>query len=571
MINIMGLLRMEDFMKKYIWQQKYSLLFSALLTLICSFFSVFLIYAVQNLVDSMITRNIHILRKMIILLSGMLAANYILGYFSILVEAKISQKLHLSLKKDLFQSILTQRFKEYKETSVGAKLSVFENDINLVEEYYLNNIFVMIRDVIILVVAVTYLFSLDVLMGLLLLVCSIIIFIIPLMLGKNIDPISEDYSNEKAKFIGQLKDYYEGMDVVHAYNIEQYVQDSYSVSLEKLENKLFQLKNKLGLYNQTMITGNYLIIAISFSVGGYLVVKSVISVGKLIAITQVMNIIMQPMGEMTSALIEIIGSFAVRQKLEHMIEKKEQEIHQETDFSKQVFSGIECRNVSYLMEEESFDLKEITLRLEPQKKYVVMGPSGCGKTTLLKIIAGVLDPSKGSIYMNGLNYAEHEGLVTKTISLIHQDTFIFNDTMENNILLYQNYKPEIFDNVISVAGLEGKLKKRIQEECSEGGSNLSGGEKQRIAIARALLRNSPVLLLDEVTSALDRITAKKIVENLFEMKDKMIVFVTHKMEKEFLEKADCIICMNEGMIIESGSWDELISEKGYFYKLYVSE
>ena len=557
-------------MKKYIWKQKYSLLGSVLLALLCSLLSVMLIYIVQNLVDSMTTGQAGLLQRMIMLLVGLLAANFIFGYFSVLLEAKISRKLHLDMKKDLFQAILSQRYKDFKKTSIGSKLSVFENDINFVEEYYFNNIFVLIRNVIVLAVAVTYLFVLNIPMGILLLVCSVVILFVPLLLGKNIDPISEEYAHDKGEFIGQLKDYCEGMDVIHAYNIEKHVQKNYFAVLNKLESKLFQLRKKLGLYNQTMVTGNYLIIAISFSVGGFLVIKNVISVGELIAITQVMNIIMQPIGEVASALVEMSGSLAVRQKLEHMTERVVQENNQEPDISEPVFSGIECRSISYDTDDGAFSLNKISLSLEPKKKYVVIGPSGCGKTTLLKIIANVLEPLSGDIYINGLNYTECEEMVSKLVSLVHQDTFIFNDTIENNIRLYQDYSPEAFDHALSATVLKEKLKERIQSDCSEGGSSLSGGEKQRLSVARSILRNSPVLLLDEITSALDRETAKTIVGNLFAMEEKTIIFVTHKMEAEFLKKVDCILCMNQGMIIESGSWDELIEEKGYFYKLYAA-
>lgn len=557
-------------MKKYIWKQKYSLLGSVLLALLCSLLSVMLIYIVQNLVDSMTTGQAGLLQRMIMLLVGLLAANFIFGYFSVLLEAKISRKLHLDMKKDLFQAILSQRYKDFKKTSIGSKLSVFENDINFVEEYYFNNIFVLIRNVIVLAVAVTYLFVLNIPMGILLLVCSVVILFVPLLLGKNIDPISEEYAHDKGEFIGQLKDYCEGMVVIHAYNIEKHVQKNYFAALNKLESKLFQLRKKLGLYNQTMVTGNYLIIAISFSVGGFLVIKNVISVGELIAITQVMNIIMQPIGEVASALVEMSGSLAVRQKLEHMTERVVQENNQEPDISEPVFSGIECRSISYDTDDGAFSLNKISLSLEPKKKYVVIGPSGCGKTTLLKIIANVLEPLSGDIYINGLNYTECEEMVSKLVSLVHQDTFIFNDTIENNIRLYQDYSPEAFDHAISATVLKEKLKERIQSDCSEGGSSLSGGEKQRLSVARSILRNSPVLLLDEITSALDRETAKTIVGNLFAMEEKTIIFVTHKMEAEFLKKVDCILCMNQGMIIESGSWDELIEEKGYFYKLYAA-
>lgn len=530
-----------------------------------------IIYSVQNLVDSMTAGQLPLLRRMIILLVGLLIANFVFGYFSVLLEANVSRKLHLELKKDLFHVILGQKYKDFKKTSIGSKLSTFENDINFIEDYYFNNIFVLIRNIIVIAAAVIYLFHLSILMGILLFICSVTILFIPLLLGKNIDPISEAYADDKGKYIAQLKDYCEGMDVIHAYNIETYAQKNFFTILEQLENKLLKLKQKIGLYNQTMITGNYLIIAISFSVGGFFVIKNALSVGELIAITQIINIIMQPIGEVASALVEISGSLAVRQKLECLTKEKKKEIYQELDISKTIFSGIDCRGISYDTEDGTFSLKKITMRFEPGKKYIVIGPSGCGKSTLLKIIANVLEPSFGDAYINEQNYKESEALVSEMVSLVHQDTFIFNDTIENNIRLYQDYSATEFDNAISIATLKEKLKERIQSDCSEGGGSLSGGEKQRIAIARAILRNSPVLLLDEITSALDQFTAKTIVGNIFAMKEKTIVFVTHKMETDFLKRADCIICMNQGMIIEFGTWRELIKEKGYFYKLYVAE
>lgn len=126
-------------MKKYILKQKYFLLGAVFLALFCSLLSILLVYIIQNLIDSMIVGEIQLLQRMVILLVGILVTNFILGYFSSLLEAKISQKLHLDLKKNLFQSILSQKYKEFKKTSIGSKLSIFENDINFVEEYYFNN------------------------------------------------------------------------------------------------------------------------------------------------------------------------------------------------------------------------------------------------------------------------------------------------------------------------------------------------------------------------------------------------------------------------------------------------
>ena len=558
-------------MKKYILKQKYTLFLAVFLTLFCSFLNILIVYIIQNLVDSITKTEISTFQWMLFLLLLVLITNFIIGYVSIFVEAKISKKIHLDLKQDLFQSVLCQKYEDFRLTSTGSKISVFENDINFLEEYYFNNIFVLMRNTIVLTVSLIYLFLLNIVVGIILLISAFLVLLIPLLLGKNIDVISEKYSRKKGEFISGLKDFFEGMDVIHDYQIEKQTYKNYSDILNNLENQLFILKKKIGLYNQTMVFGNYIIIAVSFIAGGYLVINKVISIGEMIAITQVMNIIMQPVGEVVSALIEMTGSKSVKKKLENMIEIKERDSNKDLLTSSIVFSEIECNNISFSRDNSDFSLKNISLKIAANKKYILIGPSGCGKTTLLKLIANTLEPTTGSLYINDKNYQCAEEDISNVISFVHQDTFIFNDSIENNVKLYQNYSDEAFYEAVSIAGLSECLNNRVDLKCTEGGNGLSGGEKQRIAIARAILRNSPVLLLDEITSSLDKMTAKKIVRNLFEMEEKTIVFVTHKLEKEFFKMADCILCIDQGTIIEKGTWHDLIQEKGYFYKLYGEE
>ncbi|SEJ28812.1 ABC transporter transmembrane region [Kandleria vitulina] len=311
-------------MKKYILKQKYTLFLAVFLTLFCSFLNILIVYIIQNLVDSITKTEISTFQWMLFLLLLVLITNFIIGYVSIFVEAKISKKIHLDLKQDLFQSVLCQKYEDFRLTSTGSKISVFENDINFLEEYYFNNIFVLMRNTIVLTVSLIYLFLLNIVVGIILLISAFLVLLIPLLLGKNIDAISEKYSRKKGEFISGLKDFFEGMDVIHDYQIEKQTYKNYSDILNNLENQLFILKKKIGLYNQTMVFGNYIIIAVSFIAGGYLVINKVISIGEMIAITQVMNIIMQPVGEVVSALIEMTGSKSVKKKLENMIEKKKE-------------------------------------------------------------------------------------------------------------------------------------------------------------------------------------------------------------------------------------------------------
>ncbi len=553
-------------MIKYIKSQKNFLALSFVVSLICSLLNIGLVYFIQSLVDAISTGNQTSLTTNIALLVFFLISSYVMGNIAVIVEGTISKKLNIELKNDLFLAFVNQKYANYRKIPIGEKLNVFENDVKIMEEYYFNGIFSMIRNSFLMIFSLIYLLRINLMLGILLFICSLTILILPMLLGKNIESVGDGYASYKGKFVSQVKDYFDGMNVIHSYGIETKITESFIKILEKLENKLFLLKKKIGCYNQLITAANFIIIIASFSIGSFMVFQHKITMGELIAITQIMNLMMSPMSEITQSAMKINGSIAVKEKLEHILNDdkgycKPDNLPQISDFS-----GIECENISY--QQGDFHLNNISLKLEPGKKYVIVGSSGCGKSTLMKIIGNMLEPSKGQLYINQAKYTETENSIPELISYVYQDSFIFNDTIENNITLYSDYNKEKFDYAVKTSCLKEKIGTRINSECSEHGENLSGGEKQRIALARALLKGSPVLLLDEVTSALDRTTADTIENNVFSMTEKTVLYITHKIESNILKKADCIFYMDNGSIIERGSWNQLMSNKGYFFNTY---
>ena len=229
------------------------------------------------------------------------------------------------------------------------------------------------------------------------------------------------------------------------------------------------------------------------------------------------------------------------------------------------------RESSFGYEKDKEVLRNINLHFQSGKKYAIVGGSGSGKTTLLNLIMQTTDDYKGNILFDGTKLrCVHPDSLFRTISLVQQNVFVFNDTLYNNITLYKDFPDGDVQSAISRSGISELIASHGKNYiCGENGSALSGGEKQRISIARALLRNTSVLLMDEATAALDEITANSIMDSVLAMDDITSITVTHRLNEAVMRKYDEIIVLNHGEVVEQGTFDRLIEKRGLFYSLFT--
>jgi len=218
-------------------------------------------------------------------------------------------------------------------------------------------------------------------------------------------------------------------------------------------------------------------------------------------------------------------------------------------------------------------LNGITFDFKPSGKYAVVGPSGSGKSTLAKILLGYYDGYEGQARIGDTEIRDiNREHLYQGISTIHQSVFMLDDTFRNNITLYGDYSEAAYLEALEksrLVDLVDSLPDGSDTLIGEGGNTLSGGERQRIAIARALIKKSQIVIMDEATSNLDNETAYEIENTLMETPSQLVVFVTHRYSQEILEKCDGILVLKEGELIESGTFGSLIDSKGYFYSLYT--
>lgn len=291
-----------------------------------------------------------------------------------------------------------------------------------------------------------------------------------------------------------------------------------------------------------------------------------ITIGTLIACVNLSNSLVNPVMNglqqtfRIKAITGVAGKFDIKGNI---VRNKELTV-------KRPVKKIELINVSYNYGNVR-GVKNINLSFESGKKYLIVGTSGSGKSTLLKLLAGYFDDFDGDILIDDKDIKKiDEDSLSKVYSIVNQDSFLFDGTIEENIRFFQNIDEERINEAIEQAKLQDVISKQREEikmEVGENGNRISGGEKQRISLARALARPNEVILLDEATSNLDNVLSSIIENNILETK-KMVILVSHRIDKEIASKYDMIIAFNEGEIVERGTFKELMQKKGMFYSLF---
>ena len=294
-----------------------------------------------------------------------------------------------------------------------------------------------------------------------------------------------------------------------------------------------------------------------------------VSAGIVMSFVQMMNYIINPIGRVPAILAKRKAAFALIDKL--VLALNENVRDEGEHIPKALNEGIRLENLTFSYDGEKKALENVTVSFEAGKSYAIVGGSGSGKSTLFNLLMAGYSDYDGSILYDGkeLRSISSESIYD-LVSLIQQNVFIFNNTVRDNVTMFHPFDDQDVNKAMDLSGLSEFIAKRGAEaKCGENGCNLSGGEKQRISIARSLLRKSPVLLMDEATASLDTQTAYRVISSILALNGLTRIVVTHSLDASILECYDKIIAMKNGSIIESGTFEELMEKKGYFYSLYT--
>lgn len=475
------------------------------------------------------------------------------------------------LRTDIFSKVINKDIKDFSLDNSGKYISILYNDIKIIEDSFFNNLFQVISCIISFAISLVVLFSISPSIVIFISIFGVLGFIIPNALSKKLVIQKNKYSENLEQVTSVTKDLFSGFEVIKGFNISNKINEIFNIASNNVETSK---KNYSVL--EAIIRG----FSLSFSVtiylgvlllGGYLMYKKSITVGTAIIIIQLSTHIVGPVKLSISLINQIRSVSLIADKIENLLEDTKDSF--ENTKLNNFTSSIEIKNLNFSYNEERKALYNINLKINKNKKYAIVGESGSGKSTLIKLIMRYYSDYEGKIIIDDNDLKNiYSSDLYKNISMIQQNVFMFDDSIKENIRLYSNHTDDEIINSCERSGLNkliDRLPKGINSLVGENGNKLSGGEKQRIAIARALINNTQILILDESTSGLDNETAYNLEKSLLDLNDLTLITVTHKLIKSILINYDEIIVMKNGKIIEIGNFYNLLNQKGYFYSLYT--
>ena len=524
----------------------------------------------QQILDIAVSGTTEDVKKLLIIVavySMILAAGWLIERY---VKNTFLEKALRQLKKELFVRLTGKNISSFTKESTGSYLSVFTNDIISIENNYLQNIFGIILNCFYFLTAIIIMLWYDPLLTICAIGMLIVSFVISIVFGSKLTKEEKIVSDQNENFVSLLKDLLSGFPVMKSFQAEPELTTLFANANQTLEHKKCHRRKTEGLINLVGNTCGLVVQAGVMLLGAYFTIEGRITAGVLIAFVQLMNYLIMPVQQIPPALANKKAAEGLLSKMENLLSAN-QSTEQGVALSN-LNKGIRFENVSFGYEDGQTLLDNVNLHFEHGKSYAIVGASGSGKSTILNLLLGGYPQYSGKIMMGDSELKEisSESLY-QHMAVVQQNVYIYNHTIENNITMFRNYPSKHLQTVLEKAGLTKLVaEKGLSYPCGENGSGLSGGEKQRISIARSLLRNPHILLMDEATSALDAENTACIEQMITQAQNMTRIVVTHKLTPSTLKQYDRIIVLQNGRIAGNGTYTELEETCDCFRQLILA-
>ena len=476
------------------------------------------------------------------------------------------------LRKSMYNKIIELPISYYSEKRKGDIMARMLGDVNEVQNSFFSILELVIKEPLTIVFALGTMFIISTKLTLFVLIFMPISGWIISKLAKNLRAKSLEAQKESGQLISIVDETLGGLKVIKSYNAEPNFKSRFHDSVTRLLN----LTNSIGSRNNLATPLSEFLgittIAVLLFYGGNLVLveKTLDGSAFIVYLTLAFNIL-TPAKAISKASYSVKNGLAAADRVFEVLEVENEITSKENAIIKNTFeSDITIKNINFKYEDENV-LKDFSFQVKKGQTVALVGQSGSGKSTIANLLTRFYDVNEGTISIDGINIQDlNLQSLRGLMGLVTQDSILFNDTIKANISLG---KPDATDDEIIVAlkianayEFVNELPKGIHTNIGDSGNKLSGGQKQRLSIARAVLKNPPIMILDEATSALDTESEKFVqvaLENM--MQNRTSIVIAHRLST--IQKADIIIVMKKGKIVEQGSHDELIAMNGMYNKL----
>lgn len=525
-------------------------------------------YSIKIIIDSGMSQNREALTQAILIGAIVIFIYASLNFISLRLRNKLVRQIMSRYKNKVFKSILDRDYREFSKEKSGKFISILTENMKKIEQDYLHQYFNISKNISLMIFSLVAMFIGNWFLTLLVIIASIIPMMISGFIGQKSASLQNSSMIADQKYLAKVKDILAGFLVIKSFNVKEVIGQDYKNESEKLD-EIYFIKGKFDvLSNVISQLSGMIVFLVAFGGGMYLVFGGHTTIGSVTAIVQLVNFVVMPLNEIGMGMSKFregqatLNSFEVKDVIELQTGKTKEYFDDVISFSNVDFSYPNA-------EEKIFN--NLSLQIKKGEKIAIVGMSGSGKSTLLNLLLRFYDVTSGYISIDNQDLqAISAESIYNLMTIVQQDVYIFDDTLKANITLSQSFTEDDIKKAVQQSGLESYILENelgLQTLCGENGSNLSGGERQRLSIARALIRKTPILLLDEATSSLDNKVTTEIENSILEIQDLTVLVVTHKLNKSMLKKYNRILFMKNGVIVEDGSFDNLMDRKGEFYKL----
>lgn len=560
----------------YVWKYKLLLLVPSVAMLVSITIDMFNPYLVKIIVDDIIKGGkTYLLTGVLAALVGITMSRAVLGYIKEYLYDVLSAKVNIDLKQDLFDHIQSLPFSYFDSMNTGELMSRINEDVENVWRTISFGLRLFVENSIYFVIATSILFYLN---WKLAAACVIIMIPIAYIAIKLENKIGETYgklSDQSVVLNTAAQENIAGVRLVKAFAREKYEIQKF-LGMNKHNYELNMEQNKLiGKYFPQIEFLTNVSLVIMIALGGMLIIWGQTTIGTLVAFNGYIGMLIWPMrqlGWLTNMLAQ--NGASAKRIFEIMDTKPDIKNSADSVVPEDIKGHIVFNNVSFKYNEQTV-LSNINLNIRPGSTVAIMGTTGSGKTSLINLIGRYYDVTEGSITIDGIDVRNLDiETLRRSMSIVPQDTFLFSDTISENVQMGNRSASmeEIINACEKACAMEfiNELEDGFDTLIGERGIGLSGGQKQRLAIARALIRNSSIMILDDATSALDMETEYELLKNLNRMHKKATTFViAHRISA--VKNADIILYVENGEIVESGTHDELLALRGKYYGIYCDQ
>ena len=520
--------------------------------------------------------NFGYIAKVLLFTLGLYIISAVFMFIQGLIMTNITQKTCYRMRKEIVEKINRMPMKYFESRTYGEVLSRITNDVDTLGQSLNQSITQVITSVATLIGTLVMMLSISPLMT----IISIVILPVSAFLISFVVKHSQKFFRQQQEYLGhingQVEEVYGGHLIIKAYNKEEETVSAFRQANDVLYRSAWKSQFLSGLMMPIMqFVGNlgYAGVAIS---GGILAIKKVITIGDIQAFIQYVKNFTQPIQQIAQVATQLQSMTAASERVFEFLEEEEEDITVEDPVSVSDIEGrVEFSHVKFGYDPDNMIIKDFSAKVEPGQQVAIVGPTGAGKTTMVKLLMRFYDVNSGSILVDGHDVREYNRpQLREAFGMVLQDTWLFKGTIMENI---RYGRLDATDEEVIEAAKAAHAHHFIQTlpggynmELNEDASNVSQGQKQLLTIARAILADNRILILDEATSSVDtrtEIRIQKALDNL--MRGRTSFVIAHRLST--IKNADIILVMKDGDIIEQGNHEELIKKNGFYAELYNSQ